>query len=369
MSGHTDACADIPSYDVIGDWADVSAVPGADHCWVHNGIVATGGAELIGFHGGQLVAWDIDGSLRRVVDTGLTEGHGVALVREADDEYLWVADPGFTFASGADDADPAWTPLFGKGVGPLFRVPRVVKMTLDGQIHSELPLPPPDPSLPAGPMGSYCPCSVAVDEQRFGGSGDVWVADGYGSSVLHRFDSNGNHLLTLTGGDDDGGRLACPHAAFIDRRNGKTPELYIADRGNTRVVVYDLQGRYLRSIGEGFLSSPSGFALWDDLLVVTELHGRLAALDAEDHFVGYIGAAPNTPAAQGWPQRPGWPNDLDADGRATAPQLPRHDRFNSPHSVATDAEGNLYVSEWLIGGRYTKLAPRRAPLATRSASA
>ena len=252
-------------------------------------------------------------------------------------------------------------------VSPQFRAPRVVKMSLDGHIHSESPLPPPDPSLPAGPMGSYCPCSVAVDEQRFGGSGDVWVADGYGSSVLHRFDSNGNRLLTLTG-DEGGGRLACPHAGFIDRRNGKAPELYIADRGNTRVVLYDLQGRYLRSLGEGFLSSPSGFALWGDLLVVTELHGRLALLDAEDNFVGYIGAEPNTPAAQGWPQRPGWPNDLDADGRATPPHLPHHERFNSPHSVAVDAEGNLYVSEWLIGGRYTKLAPRRAPLATRSAS-
>jgi hypothetical protein len=29
--------------------------------------------------------------------------------------------------------------------------------------------------------------------------------------------------------------------------------------------------------------------------------------------------------------------------------------FNSPHSLAVDADGNLYVSEWLIGGRYTKL--------------
>jgi hypothetical protein len=92
-------------------------------------------------------------------------------------------------------------------------------------------------------------------------------------------------------------------------------------------------------------------------------------LDAEDNFVGYTGAAPNTPAAQGWPQRPGWPNDLDVEGRATTPHLPRRDRFNSPHSVASDAEGNLYVSEWLIGGRYTKLAPHRAPLALRSAPA
>ena len=31
-------------------------------------------------------------------------------------------------------------------------------------------------------------------------------------------------------------------------------------------------------------------------------------------------------------------------------------RFNSPHGITSDGEGNIYVTEWLIGGRYTKLA-------------
>ena len=30
-------------------------------------------------------------------------------------------------------------------------------------------------------------------------------------------------------------------------------------------------------------------------------------------------------------------------------------KFNSPHGLAVDANGNLYVAEWLIGGRVTKL--------------
>jgi hypothetical protein len=122
--------------------------------------------------------------------------------------------------------------------------------------------------------------------------------------------------------------------------------------------VYDLQGRYLRSFGELFLSSPSGFALWGDLLVVAELYARLAVIDAEDNLVGYIGADPN--AKDGWPERPGWPNALGEDGGVVTPRLPdRDDRFNSPHSVAVDRDGNLYVSEWLIGGRYTKLVIRQ----------
>jgi hypothetical protein len=348
----------IPSYAVVGDWADLSGVAGAPSCWVHNAIVATDGDEIICFHAGQLVAFDPDGRLLRVVDTGLTEGHGITLVHEGDSEYLWVSDPGFVFSCGTDDGDPNWTPLFGKGVRCDTRSPRVVKMGLDGQILSELPVPPQDPAIPAGPMGSYCPCGCVVDEERFGGTGDIWVADGYGSGLVHRFDKDGNHLSTLTG-EEGSGRLLCPHAIFIDRRNDKVPELYIADRINVRVLVYDVEGRYLRTFGETFLNSPSDFATWGDLLVVAEIYERLAVLDADDRLVGYIGANPDPAAAQGWPTRPGWPNDLADDGRTEIPHLPRHDRFNSPHAVAADADGNLYVSEWLLGGRYTKLAAQR----------
>ncbi|MBB5167349.1 hypothetical protein [Mycobacterium sp. AZCC_0083] len=358
MSSSSDRHNDFPPYDVTGDWADLSAVPRAASCWVHNAVVATDDGELIGFHAGQLVAFDTEGRLLRVVETDLTEGHGISVVREGEDEYLWVCDPGFVFRCAADEGDPNWTPLFGKGVHCETRAPRVVKMTLDGQILSELPNPPQDPAIPAGPMGPYCPCGCVVDEERFGGTGDIWVADGYGSGLVHRFDKDGNHLSTLTG-EEGSGRLLCPHAIFIDRRNDKVPELYIADRINVRVLVYDLEGRYLRTFGETFLNSPSDFAQWGDLLVVAEIYERLAVLDSDDSLVGYIGADPDPEAARGWPTRPGWPNDLADDGRATLPHLPQHDRFNSPHSVAADADGNLYVSEWLLGGRYTKLTARR----------
>lgn len=81
MSVDTGKPANIPSYEVVGDWADLSGVAGATSCWVHNAIVATDGGEIIGFHAGQLVAFDPDGRLLRVVETGLTEGHGITRPR------------------------------------------------------------------------------------------------------------------------------------------------------------------------------------------------------------------------------------------------------------------------------------------------
>jgi DNA-binding beta-propeller fold protein YncE len=188
-----------------------------------------------------------------------------------------------------------------------------------------------------------------VDEVRFGGAGDIWVADGYGSGLVHRFDDSGRHVSRLSG-EEGAGRFTCPHAVFIDRRSGKAPELYIADRGNRRVQVYDLAGRYLRSLGDGFLNSPSGFVQWGEVLIVAELFARLAVLDNADKLIGYIGV---DDAAAG---RPGWPNAIADDGRARAPELAEAGRFNSPHSMAVDADGNLYVAEWLIGGRYTRLS-------------
>jgi hypothetical protein len=103
LSVDADRPTNMPAYEVVGDWAEPSAVTDAASCWVHNAIVATGGGEIIGFHGGRLVAFDTEGRLLRTVETGLTEGHGITLVREGDQEYLWVSDPGFVFNCAADE--------------------------------------------------------------------------------------------------------------------------------------------------------------------------------------------------------------------------------------------------------------------------
>jgi hypothetical protein len=353
---NSDRRAGVPATDMAVDWADLSEIAESSSSWAHSGLVVTAGGELIGFHAGQLVAFDDHGVVRRVLRSGLTEGHGITLVRDGEDENLWISDPGFVFGSTSDEGDEAWTALFGKGIRLVSREPRVVKMNLGGKILMELPFPPRDPDVP-GMMGEYCPCGVAVDEERFGGSGDIWVADGYGSSFVHRFDKEGQHRATLSG-EEGGGRFVCPHAVFIDRRGEKNPELYIADRENKRVQVYDLEGHYLRTVGTSFLNSPSGFAQWGELLVVAELYSRLALLDMDDNLVDYLGADEESRSGQGWPDRPGWPNALTAEGRAAAPDLHQTEHLNSPHSVTVDADGNLYVSEWLLGGRYTKFALR-----------
>jgi len=351
--------------EMRSDWADLSAVPGIDSSWAHGGLAATSAGEVIGFHAGQLVTFDEQGLVQQVVATEMVDGHGLTLVGEGPEQALWVCDPGFAFVRSdddGDDGDEGLAALFGTGIRQVTGPPRVVKLHLDGEVVAELPQPPADSCDSTGPGGgSYAPTATAVDEERFGGSGDVWVADGYGSSLVHRFDSSGRHVSALSG-EEGAGRFDCPHALLVDRRRAAIPRLYITDRGNRRVQVYDLEGRYLRSFGEGVLNSPSALARWGDLLVVAELFGRLAVFDATDRFVGYLGAGPDAEVDpdRGWPTRPGWPNDLSAEGRATPPAAGAG-WFTSPHSLAADADGNLYVSEWLLRGRYHQVTRRPVP--------
>ena len=76
-----------------------------------------------------------------------------------------------------------------------------------------------------------------------------------------------------------------------------------------------LNGEFHRSFGSDYLSSPSGFVQWGEILVAVELFERLAALDGNDNLIGYIG---DNASAQA---RPGWPNTLAEDGRAEALSL------------------------------------------------
>ena len=190
---------------------------------------------------------------------------------------------------------------------------------------------------------------MVIHETRQGGNGDIWVADGYGQSLVHRYNRDGEYLASISGQEGAAGAFACPHGLWIDTRKPE-PELYIADRTNHRIQVYDLEGQYKRALGAEKLISPSAFARQGEALIVAELHARLAILDPADRLICYLGR--NEPVSKG----EGWPNRLDAHGIPTRTDRLESGRFNSPHGIAVDAEGDIYVTEWLIGGRTTKLA-------------
>ncbi len=232
--------------------------------------------------------------------------HGLTLVEEGKEEFLWLTDQ--------DKAT-------------------VEKTTLSGVVCQSIQ--PPEYAL----HEKYVPTWVAVNEVRHGGNGEIWVADGYGSGFVNRHSASGVFISSLDG-TEGAGRFSCPHGIWFDQR--KTPmELYVADRGNHRVQVFDDEGRYLRSFGDNFLTSPDCFVLDGNELIVPELLGRVTVLDPNDEFVCYLGKNEMT----GKDKDPAWPNT-----NTLVQGL-----FNSPHGAAADASGNIYVVEWRIGGRVIKL--------------
>jgi DNA-binding beta-propeller fold protein YncE len=84
-------------------------------------------------------------------------------------------------------------------------------------------------------------------------------------------------------------------------------------------------------------------------MIIAELRARLAVTDMNDELLTYIGDNEQVCDVEGWP------NNTSDGGQIIPTSLLETGKFNSPHGLAVDADGNLYVAEWLIGGRVTKL--------------
>lgn len=281
--------------------------------------------------------------VRRLALPFITELHGLTVVQEGDEELLWIADTGMRFFGGDSE-------IRGESGA---NGPQVVQVDLRGERRRALD-PPPSPD-----GASYSPTCVVVDEQRRAGSGDIWVSDGYGAGLVHRYTDAGSHVQSLDG-VRGAGRFGEPHGLLIDRRRHE-PELYVTDRQNRRIQVYDLAGDYVRSFGDDVLIGPTFMTTAGDRLLITDLlGGRVTIFDRDDRFVAHVFARPDPIGwdqfANGWPAS-GWPNARAGDGTLVRPALTTG-AFNSPHGIGADRSGRVYVSEFVFGGRVVALAPQ-----------
>jgi len=198
----------------------------------------------------------------------------------------------------------------------------VTKCTLDGEVLLEIGTAGrSQPYMSGLPFNRCTHCAISLD-------GEIFVTDGYGNNRVHVYSASGEYLRSWGEPGCEPGQFNVPHNIVIDASG----LLYVADRENHRIQVFDSRGRFQ--------------AQWHDL------HRPCAlAIDptVPDRF--YIGeAGPGLPVnvnTRGLGQRVLVTTSLGARvgryGSGAFGEGPED--FVAPHGIAVDSRGNLYVGE------------------------
>jgi NHL repeat len=72
-------------------------------------------------------------------------------------------------------------------------------------------------------------------------SGDIYVSDGYGNRRIVHFNAKGKYINEWGRAGTEPGQFAVPHSIVADSRD----RLYVADRENARIQVFDANGKLL----------------------------------------------------------------------------------------------------------------------------
>jgi DNA-binding beta-propeller fold protein YncE len=180
----------------------------------------------------------------------------------------------------------------------------------------------------------FNPCAVTVAPD-----GSIFVADGYGSNYVLKFDKNRKFVKAFGGPGEAEGKFKTCHGIALDKRQGK-PLLFVCNRNNNRVEYWDLDGNFVKVIQKD-LRMPAAVQIRGDYAVIPELQGRVTVLDKEGSIAAQVGDNPNEKQRANF----GLPPEDWKEGIC-----------NSPHGAAIDKHGNLIVSEWSKFGHLHKFA-------------
>ena len=280
-------------YEVVDGWAKLP--PGMEF----NADVAAVGVDaqdrVYAFNRGAhpMCVFDRDGHFLRSWGEGVfRRAHGLHM---APDETLWLTD----------DGDHT-----------------VRHCTLEGKVLLTLGVPGKPTAYMSGQPFHRCTHTALSPK------GEIYVSDGYGNARVHKYSPDGKLLLSWGEPGTDPGQFNIAHNIATD------PEgwVYVADRENHRVQVFDGNGKYETQWNN--MHRPSALYLHrgaESRFYIGEPGGGMAV----NQDVPNIGPRVSIYTAKG--------EMLARLGNRPAGLEPG--QFISPHGLAVDSRGDIYVGE------------------------
>jgi DNA-binding beta-propeller fold protein YncE len=158
----------------------------------------------------------------------------------------------------------------------------------------------------AGPFNR--PTGVALSS-----TGDIFVTDGYGNARVHRFSPDGKLLLSWGEPGPGKGQFRLPHNIWINKED----EIWISDRENSRVQIFDTEGKFLDQWTD-LIRPTHVFMDKDETVYISELCRRISIFSKDGTLLAR------------------WGNENHS---IENPMLV------GPHVICVDSEGSLYVGE------------------------
>lgn len=260
-------------YQLVDNWARFP--PGMSHWGVMPALSIDSRGTIYAFQRGDpslVILFDAVGRFLKSWGEGMfPDAHGLRVDRE---NFIWVTDRGLH---------------------------QVLKFTSDGKLVMAL-----GKKGVAGDNDSHdafnAPSDVLVVE-----NGDIFVADGESTnSRIVKFSPKGKFIKFWGSRGSALGQFDVPHCIVTDSKG----RLYVSDRRNNRVQIFDQGGKYLSQMTE--FGTPSGMYMTkDDVLYVIDDVGKRVTIakSSNGKVLGRIGGLEN------------------------------------PHWVAVDASGSVYVAE------------------------
>jgi DNA-binding beta-propeller fold protein YncE len=205
----------------LGEVAGV-AVNSKGHVFVFSRGNTTGPAY--GASAAQLLEFGPDGTFMREIGHNLYAWSYAHTVKVDREDNIWVTDKGSDMVIKFN---------------PEGRVTMVFGRKQEASDEGTGPLKEPEPPLPREDGMFRQVTDVAWDAD-----GNTFISDGYVNSRIAKVDRNGNWLKSWGEPGNKPGQFNTPHSIAVDAQGN----IYVADRGNHRIQVFDGNGKFLRQI-------------------------------------------------------------------------------------------------------------------------